>query len=198
MSKDQVLRLGFEIMADSDRARQKDKRREASLLRAIFYLLWQGGMRVGEVEGLKFDDVFISAGQKSKRLFVRDGKWRKGRVVYLTVAAYESLKRYMRFRKTENVDEGFVFTRNGARLRKGYICKALKSVGKRLNIQVVPHQLRHAFATQLLNAGCRVTSIQKLLGHRNLNTTMIYARALDTTVMRDCLDAMQVIEKEGE
>lgn len=198
MSKDQVLTLGFEIVADSERARQREKRRDAFLLRAIFYLLWQGGMRVGEVEGLKFSDVFISNGHKSKRLFVRDGKWRKGRVVYLTDAVYDSLKRYLKFRKTENSDEGFVFTRNGSRLRKGYICKALKAVGKRLNIQVVPHQLRHTFATQLLNAGCKVTSIQKLLGHRNLNTTMIYARALDTTVMKDYLDAIQIIEAEGE
>ena len=94
--------------------------------------------------------------------------------------------------------EGSVFTRHGSRLRKGYICKTLKAVGKRLNIQVVPHQLRHTFATQLLNAVCRVTSIQKLLGHRNLNTTMIYARALDTTVMKDYLDAIQIIEAEDE
>lgn len=198
MSSDQALRLGFEIMADSERARPKDKRRDAFLLRSIFYLLWQAGMRVGEVEELKFGDVFISTGHKSKRLFVRDGKWRKGRVVYLTDAAYDSLKLYLKFRKTERANDGYVFTRNGSRLRKGYICKALKSIGKRLNITVVPHQLRHTFATQLLNAGCRVTSIQKLLGHRNLNTTMIYARALDTTVMKDYLDAMQIIESEVE
>lgn len=198
MSKDQVLRLGSEIVASIERARQKDKRRDAILMRAIFYLLWQGGMRVGEVEWLKFNDVFLSAGFENKRLFVRDGKWRKGRVVYLTDAAYDSLKKYLKFRKAENAGEGFVFTRNGTRLQKGYICRTLKGVGKRLNIQVVPHQLRHTFATQLLNAGCRVTSIQKLLGHRNLNTTMIYARALDTTVMKDYLDAIQVIEAEAE
>lgn len=198
MSKDQVLKLMNEIIASSESAGHKDKRRDAFLLRSIFYLLWQGGMRVGEVEGLKFSDVFISTGHKNKRLFVRDGKWRKGRVVYLTDAVYASLKHYLKFRKVENAGEGFVFTRNGSQLRKGYICKALKAVGKRLNIQVVPHQLRHTFATQLLNAGCRVTSIQKLLGHRNLNTTMIYARALDTTVMKDYLDAIQIIEAEGE
>ncbi len=165
---------------------------------AVFYLLWQGGMRVGEVEGLKFNDVFISTGNKNKRLFVRDGKWRKGRVVYLTDAAYDSLKSYLKYRKFENACDGFVFTRNGTRLPKGYICKSLKDVGKRLNIQVVPHQLRHTLATQLLNAGCKITSIQKLLGHRSLNTTMIYARTLDTTVIKDYLDAIHFIESESK
>jgi len=43
-------------------------------------------------------------------------------------------------------------------------------------VTVYPHRLRHTCATQLLNAGCRVTSIQKFLGHKRLNSTMIYAR----------------------
>ncbi len=40
------------------------------------------------------------------------------------------------------------------------------------------HRLRHTTATQLLNAGCPVTSIQKLLGHKKLNTTMVEGTAL--------------------
>jgi hypothetical protein len=46
-----------------------------------------------------------------------------------------------------------------------------------------------------LNAGCRVTSIQKLLGHRRLNSTMIYARVHDRTVAGDYYAAMNQIEK---
>jgi hypothetical protein len=50
-------------------------------------------------------------------------------------------------------------------------------------------------ATQLLNAGCRVTSIQRLLGHQRLNSTMIYARVHDRTVAEDYYAAMAQIEK---
>ncbi|MCM1566090.1 MAG: tyrosine-type recombinase/integrase [Dehalobacter sp.] len=50
-------------------------------------------------------------------------------------------------------------------------------------------------ATQLLNAGCPVTRIQKFLGHEELNTTMIYARAYDQTVEEDCFRAMSSVEK---
>jgi hypothetical protein len=59
----------------------------------------------------------------------------------------------------------------------------------------MPHQLRHTFATQLLNAGCKVTTIQKLLGHRRLNSTMVYARVHDRTVAKDYYAAMAQIEK---
>jgi len=51
------------------------------------------------------------------------------------------------------------------------------------------------YATQLLNAGCRVTSIQKFLGHKELNTTMIYARVHDQTVTDDYYAAMDQVEK---
>jgi hypothetical protein len=51
-------------------------------------------------------------------------------------------------------------------------------------------------ATQLLNAGCRVTSIQKYLGYKKLNTTMIYARVLDKTMANDYFKAMRQIEQQ--
>jgi site-specific recombinase XerC len=50
-------------------------------------------------------------------------------------------------------------------------------------------------ATQLLNAGCPVTSIQKFLGHKKLNTTMVYARAYDATVEADYFAAMSRVEQ---
>jgi hypothetical protein len=50
-------------------------------------------------------------------------------------------------------------------------------------------------ATQLLNAGCRITSIQKFLGHKRLNTTLTYARVHDQTVAEDYFAAMSSIEK---
>jgi integrase len=53
-------------------------------------------------------------------------------------------------------------------------------------------------ATQLLNAGCRVTSIQKFLGHKRLNSTMIYARVHDRTVADDYYAAMDRIEQRLE
>jgi len=53
----------------------------------------------------------------------------------------------------------------------------------------------HTCATQLLNAGCRITSIQKFLGHKRLNTTLTYARVHDQTVAEDYFAAMSSVEK---
>ena len=62
--------------------------------------------------------------------------------------------------------------------------------------KVSPHRLRHTCATQLLNAGCRITSIQRFLGHKSLNTTMIYAHAHNKTVAEDYFAAMERVEQE--
>ncbi|HEY9825276.1 MAG TPA: tyrosine-type recombinase/integrase, partial [Stenomitos sp.] len=58
--------------------------------------------------------------------------------------------------------------------------------------------LRHTCATQLLNAGCRVTSIQRFLGHKELSSTMVYARAHDQTVAEDYFAAMERVEQRLE
>ena len=62
-------------------------------------------------------------------------------------------------------------------------------------MNVSAHRLRHTCATQLLNAGCRVTSIQKIMGHKKLNSTMIYARVHDQTVADDYFAAMRSVEQ---
>jgi len=67
-----------------------------------------------------------------------------------------------------------------------------------VGVRVFPHRLRHTCATQLLNAGCRVTSIQRFLGHKELSSTMIYARAHDQTVAEDYFAAMQRVEQRLE
>jgi len=83
------------------------------------------------------------------------------------------------------------------------VCKDLirgriKAAGERVDVKVYPHRLRHSAATQLLNAGCRVTSIQKFLGHKKFSTTMIYARVHDQTVADDYYAAMSQIERRLE
>ena len=191
MTSEQVRRVQSEIEAGVSMERTQDN----LLLRAVFYLLWQGGLRSGEVESLRFSDFYISKSSHVQRLFIRDGKWRRGRTVYLTDMALGALKSYLAVRGV-NWEGGYVFMRNGLPLKKEFFSERLRKIGMQMNMIVSPHRLRHTFATQLLNVGCRVTSIQKLLGHVNVDTTMTYARAFDQTVMLDYFTAVNALESQ--
>jgi len=171
-------------------ARLPHQYRGALLGRVIFYLLWQCGMRVSEVEELRLEDLDLGA----RRIMIRDGKGRKDRTVYATDTTIRAVQEYLALRGSGSGDHVFLF--RNAPLSHCFINSRIKNAGKRVGVKAYPHRLRHTTATQLLNAGCRVTSIQKFLGHKRLNTTMIYARALDQTVAEDYFRAMETIEQK--
>ena len=66
----------------------------------------------------------------------------------------------------------------------------LRRYGAAVGVAVSPHRLRHTLATRLVNAGMDIISIQRLLGHEKLDTTMIYAHVHDTTMEQDFRQAM--------
>ncbi len=74
--------------------------------------------------------------------------------------------------------------------KKDLLRRRLKAAGEQVGVKVKIHGLRHTCATQLLNVGCPITSIQAILGHKRLDTTMIYARVHDKTVESDYFRAM--------
>lgn len=88
-----------------------------------------------------------------------------------------------------------IFLYRNQALSKDLIHGRLKAAGERIGVHVHAHRLRHTCATQLLNSGCPVTSIQQFLGHKKLNTTMVYARAYDATVEADYFTAMKRVEE---
>jgi len=163
--------------------------RDARLDRAAFYLLWQGALRLGEVEELRLEDLDLPGG----KLTVRRGKGQKDRTVFLTRRAVRSLQDYLDMRGLGPTDHVFLY--RNLPVSKDLIGSRIRASGRRTGVKVTPHRLRHTCATQLLNAGCRITSIQKLLGHRCISTTMIYAKVHDQSVSDDYYKAMERIEK---
>ena len=155
----------------------------------MFYLLWQCGLRSGEVEELRLEDLDLGV----RKITIRDGKGRKDRTVYATDNAIRALQEYLAVRGEGSGDHVFLFL--NAPLNASFILSRLKTAGVRVGVKVYPHRLRHTCATQLLNAGCRITSIQRFLGHKKLNTTMIYARAHDKNVAEDYFRAMERVEQ---
>ena len=75
--------------------------------------------------------------------------------------------------------------------------KVVSQIGAEVGIDhLYPHRLRHTCATRLLNAGMDILQIQKLLGHEQLTTTMIYARVQDATAEADYRRFTNQIERQ--
>lgn len=186
----QVVALRDDLRQQVEQTRTVAARRNAHLDLAAFYLLWQCGLRVGELEDLQQADVDLAAGV----VLIRAAKGLKDRSVYLTGRVTETLQQYLEVRGPALTDHLFIYRHKP--LSKDLVRNRMKAAGKRTGVKVTPHMLRHTFATQLVNAGAKITTIQALLGHVRLNTTMTYARVHDKTVMDNYFRAMEQIEGE--
>lgn len=144
---------------------------------AILELLFSTGLRVSELCSLNAD-IDLTRDELSVR-----GKGEKVRVVFLSQAAKEAVRTYLRARK--DMEEAlFVDGRPSAphRITPRDIQRHLKRYVALAGITsiVTPHTLRHAFATDLLSNGADIRSVQQLLGHASINTTQIYTHVTDT------------------
>lgn len=148
---------------------------------AIFLLMLRGGLRIGEVTALRLADLFLD--EVRPRLLVR-GKGSRERAIYLSAQAEEALRRYLAQRPQATSD--FLFLSYlGDGLSTTAIHKRLMRYRTQAGLTLTAHQLRHTFANDLLCADVPVTTIQKLLGHRWLESTQSYVAANDTQVRDD-------------
>jgi site-specific recombinase XerD len=142
--------------------------------RAILELLYGSGLRLGEVRNLDVADVDLA----SRRALIRDAKGRKDRMVPLTEAAGEALRRYLeRARPPSEQPVLFASATTGGRFEPtSWRARALRTLLDEAGLPraLTPHRLRHACAVHLLEAGASVRHIQKLLGHASAATTQRY------------------------
>jgi site-specific recombinase XerD len=147
-------------------------------------LIYCCGLRLSECLGLTIHDI---SGRENK-LLIRNSKGHKDRVVPLPTSMYHELRRYWAFHRHPlllfpNVGRGSHDPKSLARRMHQATCpmphsslqRLLILARKQLNIPPASvHSLRHSFATHLLEAGAHLHSIQKLLGHKQITTTMVY------------------------
>lgn len=138
----------------------------------IIKLLYSSGLRLEELLNLKRMDIDFDR----EVIHVRKGKGKKDRITLISEnLKLDLLKYYSAYSfKTEYILEG----RNGKYTKKS-VQKVLDNLGKKIEIKVSPHMLRHSFATHLLDTGVDIRHIQKLLGHSDLSTTEIYTHVSD-------------------
>jgi len=140
---------------------------------AIFELLYSSGLRVSELTGLDVGSLDLA--EKLVRVL---GKGRKERIVPIGSKAVAALQAYLAERSAATFEEPLFLNARGGRLTARSVQRNLKTrlikTGVLKNIS--PHDLRHSFATHLLDGGADLRAIQELLGHASLSTTQKYTQ----------------------
>lgn len=158
--------------------------------RAMFLLMLRCGLRIAEVASLTLGQLFLH--ESPPRLVVA-GKWSKERSAYLSPHTEAALKAWLDQRPVVACDAVFL-SYQLAGLSTTAIHKRLMRYRDSADITLTAHQLRHTFANDLVSADVPVTTIQKLLGHRWLDTTQTYIAANDKQVQRHFYAAITALE----
>ena len=152
--------------------------------RAILETLYSCGLRVSELIGLRFSDLYLDEG------FIKvEGKGRKQRLVPVSPVAIKEINLYLPDRNQIPVKKGYedvlFLSRRGTSLSRIMIFHIVKVQTELAGIKktVSPHTFRHSFATHLLEGGANLRAIQQMLGHEKIATTEIYTH-LDRDFLR--------------
>jgi site-specific recombinase XerD len=145
---------------------------------ALLLFLLDTGLRAAEVVALDGGDVDLATGT----VFVRSGKGRKDRVVYIGARTKQALLRGWRATGRPAATAPLWVTRTAPyeRLSLWGLCSLLRRLGKRAEVTgVAPHRFRRTFAVWSLRAGMDVFTLQRLMGHADLATTRRYVALVD-------------------
>lgn len=166
--------------------------------KAIILLLLRTGMRIGELLTVKTTDISFT---ERKILIYLGEKNFQGRAVYFSEDAEKSLQKWL---KTRNKDSEYLFPSPGKSSQSSISYVAAWGVMRRILERAglsgkgySLHSLRHTFATDMLNAGMRLEVLQHILGHKEIEMTMRYAKISSRTRESEYFKAMECIEQGG-
>ena len=144
--------------------------------KAMLETLYATGIRVSELIALDETDVNLSTGL----ITCRNGR---ERIIPIYESAVKSIDRYLLISRpnlaSHNQRALFVNTSGGRMTRQGF-WKVLKSYSANAHIEddITPQMLRNSFAAHLLENGADLRSLQEMLGHADISSTQVYARAV--------------------
>lgn len=135
---------------------------QEKVILVLFYTL---GVRISELLSIKLDDI------SAKWIRVL-GKGAKQRDIPLLGSTKDLLDEYILY----SMSKRYLFEKNGEKLSQNSLRYILVKIFKRVGLKVTPHQLRHSFASELINHGAPIVDVSELLGHVSMSTTQIYTK----------------------
>ena len=147
----------------------------------IIEVLYGCGLRVSELCNLTIRNIDFEA----NHINVISGKGSKDRIVVIYNDLALHLKHYISYERlellrksTNSLERRLFLNKNGGPLTPRGVRVILNGIINKMGetFKISPHMLRHSFATQMLNNGADLRTVQELLGHENLKTTQIYTK----------------------
>jgi integrase len=181
-------RLPRPLTAEQDQLLQQEFLRRNDLGGNAFLLIRHTGTRIGECADLSFD-CLRSTGPDQWAVHVPLGKLKTERMVPVDPFVCELIRRLRFFRSLDPLPaDGRLLARPRTkealvRQLRDYLHQVCHSLG--LSTRIVPHQLRHTYATEMLRAGVGFPAVMKLLGHTSPEMTMRYLDVTLTDLQRE-------------
>jgi integrase len=176
------------LSAEHDHLLQQELRRRNDLGSNFFLLLRHTGMRIGEAVDLSFDCLHTS-GPDHWTIHVPLGKLKSERMVPVDSFTRDLVHRLRFFRSLDpSPPDGHLLARpapRGMLIRqlRAYLREATAAAG--IPGPIVPHQLRHTYASGMLRCGVDIPALMKLLGHNSPEMTMVYLDITLTDLQRE-------------
>lgn len=136
------------------------------------------GLRISEAANIKLKDI------KGEWIEIT-GKGNKTRILPLHPKLQEFIKKYLKI----NPKKEYLFEKDGKKLSDANLRYIIQKAFKKIGIHVTPHQLRHSFATYMLDKGARINDVSELLGHEFISTTQIYTKLNNSLKLKNYLKA---------
>jgi len=140
---------------------------------ALLLTFLDTGIRLGELLRLNREDADMGG----LTIRIHHGKGGKERQVFMGRSLYRALRRWIDLRGVSIPQEALFLTRRGDRLQRRNVQRIVESIGACAGLtgrKLAPHALRHTFATHYIMNGGDPFSLQRILGHSDIKTTMIY------------------------
>jgi len=154
---------------------------EEKLLISMLYGL---GLRISELSDLKLEDI------KGKWVQIH-GKGSKVRELPLLEELQTLIIQY----QDSYHPKKYLFEKGNAPMNSAQLRYKLTKLFKDAGLKVTPHQLRHSFATHLLNRGARISDVSELLGHETMATTQVYTKLGSVKKMQEYMKAHPLAKK---
>jgi integrase/recombinase XerC len=144
----------------------------------LISMLYGLGLRISELSDLKLEDI--------KENWVQiHGKGSKVRELPLLETLEKQIKEYRSYYNPKK----YLFEKGNAPMNAAQLRYKLSKLFKDAGLKVTPHQLRHSFATHLLNSGARISDVSELLGHETMATTQVYTKLGSVKKMQEYMNA---------